>query len=103
LSSLKTNEQAGDRRVGLVELSKKHPRCLEYIVVHEMTHLLERGYGKRFQELMNDFLPDWRSRRDELNSAPLADERWVEAGDARHGAARGAPRLTRKLNRLSAR
>jgi len=59
-----------------LELSKKQPRCLEYVVVHEMTHLLERNHGERFTALMDVFLPDWRDRRDELNSAPLADERW---------------------------
>ena len=59
-----------------VELAKKHPLCLEYIVVHEMTHLLERTHGQRFTKLMDKFLPEWRSRRDELNGAPLADERW---------------------------
>ena len=62
-----------------VELAKKHPRCLEYIVVHEMTHLLEQGHGERFTKLMDEFLPDWRSRRDELNGAPLAHEEWPEA------------------------
>jgi predicted metal-dependent hydrolase len=60
-----------------LELSKKHPRCLEYVVVHEMTHLLERHHGERFRQLMDGFLPDWRARRAELNDAPLADERWV--------------------------
>jgi predicted metal-dependent hydrolase len=59
-----------------LELAKKHPLCLEYIVVHEMAHLLERNHGGRFTNLMDKFMPDWRSRRDELNSAPLADERW---------------------------
>ena len=58
------------------ELAKKNPRCLEYIVVHELTHLLERGHGDRFVALMDRFLPDWRARRDELNGAPLADENW---------------------------
>lgn len=43
-----------------------------------MTHLLERCHGERFTELMDGFLPDWRSRRDELNNAPPADEHWVE-------------------------
>jgi predicted metal-dependent hydrolase len=60
-----------------VELAKKHPRCLEYLVVHEMTHLIERGHGERFTTLMDEFLPDWRRRRDELNAAPLADEQWA--------------------------
>jgi predicted metal-dependent hydrolase len=65
-----------------LELAKKHPRCMEYIVVHELTHLLERGHGERFTKLMNGFLPDWRSRRDELSSAPLTDERWLEASSS---------------------
>jgi hypothetical protein len=61
-----------------VELAKKHPDCLEYIVVHEMTHYLERNHGQRFTQLMDRFLPNWRSRRDQLNDAPLADEKWNE-------------------------
>jgi predicted metal-dependent hydrolase len=59
-----------------LELAKKHPDCLEYIVVHEMTHLRERGHGERFTKLMDGFLPDWRARRDQLNSSPLAEENW---------------------------
>lgn len=59
-----------------VELAKKHPDSLEYIVVHEMTHLLERGHGTRFTKLMNGFLPDWRARRDQLNDAPHRHEEW---------------------------
>ena len=59
-----------------VELAKKHPHCLEYVVVHEMTHHLERNHGQRFITLMDKFMPDWRSRRDQLNTAPLADETW---------------------------
>lgn len=59
-----------------LELAKKHPRALEYIVVHELTHLLERGHGERFTMLMDRFMPDWRVRRDELNAAPLAEETW---------------------------
>jgi predicted metal-dependent hydrolase len=58
------------------ELAKKNPRCLEYIVVHELMHLIERTHGTRFIELMDQHLPDWRSRRDELNGAPLSDEEW---------------------------
>lgn len=59
-----------------VELAKKHPDSLEYIAVHEMTHLLERGHGERFSRLMDGFLPDWRARRDQLNDSPLAHEDW---------------------------
>ena len=79
---MKTRWGSCNRETGHIcfnlELSKKHPRCLEYIVVHEMTHLLERDHGERFTALMDGFLPDWRCRRDELNSAPLADERWAQ-------------------------
>ena len=64
-----------------LELAKKHPRCLEYIVVHEMTHLLERSHGERFTKLMDGFMPDWRTRRDELNGAPLASEAWGVTAD----------------------
>lgn len=59
-----------------VELAKKHPNCLEYIVVHEMTHYFERNHTERFTKLMDKQLPDWRSRRDQLNEAPLASEDW---------------------------
>ena len=60
-----------------IELAKKNPGCLEYIVVHEMTHLLERTHNDRFVALMDKNLPNWRTLRDELNGAPLADEDWV--------------------------
>lgn len=69
------NRETGHVQFNL-ELVKKPPRCLEYIIVHEMTHLLERGHGERFTKLMDGFLPDWRNRRDELNGAPLAHEEW---------------------------
>lgn len=59
-----------------VELAKKHPDCLEYIVVHEMTHYFERHHGERFAQLMDKHLPDWRARRDQLNGSPLAEEVW---------------------------
>ncbi len=59
-----------------IELAKKHPLCLEYIVVHEMLHLHERTHNDRFVELMDKHLPNWRALRDELNDAPLAEEDW---------------------------
>lgn len=62
------------------ELAKKHPASLEYVVVHEMTHLLERSHGGRFVMLMDRFMPDWRARRDQLNGAPLSTEDWPERG-----------------------
>jgi predicted metal-dependent hydrolase len=59
-----------------VELAKKHPLCLEYIVVHEMAHLIERTHNRRFTQLMDDLLPDWRTRRSDLNESPLPHEEW---------------------------
>jgi hypothetical protein len=60
-----------------VELAKKHVNSLEYVVVHEMTHLLERHHDERFTSLMDKNMPDWRSRRDGLNQAPLGHEEWA--------------------------
>ena len=51
-----------------VQLAKYPPECLEYVVVHELCHLLERGHGPRFKALMDAFLPDWRERRAKLRS-----------------------------------
>lgn len=58
------------------ELAKKHPDCLEYIVVHELIHLLEPNHGPRYVALMTKHLPDWERRRDLLDSAPLIEEPW---------------------------
>jgi predicted metal-dependent hydrolase len=59
-----------------LELAKKPPECLEYILVHELVHLLERTHNERFRSHMDRLMPDWRERRDLLNSAPLAFEKW---------------------------
>ena len=66
------------RRIWLnLELAKKPVQCLEYIVVHEMVHLIERHHNARFMELMDAFKPSWRLYRDELNHTPLGHETWV--------------------------
>lgn len=59
-----------------LELVKKPIECLEYILVHEMVHLLERHHNDVFIEYMNQFLPNWRIYRDVLNREPLAYEDW---------------------------
>lgn len=67
-----------DRRVWLnLELAKKSPHCLEYVLVHEMVHLLERHHNGRFKAFMDQFMPQWRLYRDELNQTPLAYEEWT--------------------------
>jgi predicted metal-dependent hydrolase len=50
-----------------VELAKKSFPCIEYIVVHEMCHLHERGHGPKFKAYMDNYLPHWRQLRLELN------------------------------------
>ncbi|WP_335337184.1 SprT family zinc-dependent metalloprotease [Sedimenticola thiotaurini] len=70
------NAQA--KRIWLnLELAKKPPECLEYILVHELVHLLERRHNERFKASMDRFLPDWRERRDLLNRMPLAYTHWA--------------------------
>jgi predicted metal-dependent hydrolase len=65
------------RRIWInLELAKKSPACLEYIVVHELVHLIERRHNDRFRDLMDRHLPQWRFHRDELNRAPLVHEDW---------------------------
>lgn len=53
-----------------LELARRQPESLEYVTVHELAHLLERGHGPAFTRLMDGFLPDWRVRRDRLNREP---------------------------------
>ncbi len=55
-----------------VELAKYPPECLEYVLVHEMTHLLEASHDARFKKLLADFLPRWKETRDLLNGKSRA-------------------------------
>jgi predicted metal-dependent hydrolase len=65
------------RRIWLnLELAKKPVHCIEYIVAHELAHLLERHHDDRFVAIMNEHLPAWRTLRDELNRTPLGPENW---------------------------
>jgi predicted metal-dependent hydrolase len=59
-----------------LELAKKPQGCLEYIIVHELVHLLERHHGERFKAYMDEFMPQWRLHRDELKRSPLAHVDW---------------------------
>ncbi|MBI5096150.1 MAG: M48 family metallopeptidase [Nitrospirae bacterium] len=66
------------RRIWLnLKLTKKPVQCLEYVIVHEMLHLLERLHNDQFTELMDKFMPQWRLHRAELNRAPLCHETWA--------------------------
>lgn len=57
-----------DKRIWLnLELAKKNKRCLEYVVLHEMIHILERTHNEKFQYYMNKYMPNWKEIREELN------------------------------------
>ncbi|GAB7025253.1 M48 family metallopeptidase [Geotalea toluenoxydans] len=71
------NSQARNIRLN-TELAKKPPACLEYVLVHEMVHLLEPTHNSRFITLMDQFMASWRNHREELNRSPLGHEEWAE-------------------------
>lgn len=58
------------------DLAKKPRECLEYIVVHEMAHLLEHTHNSRFTALMDQFMPKWQFFRRELNRLPVRHDDW---------------------------
>lgn len=60
-----------------LELAKKPLNCLEYIVVHEMIHLLERHHNDRFLALMERFMPQWKFHKEELNRLPVSHGEWT--------------------------
>jgi predicted metal-dependent hydrolase len=59
-----------------LELAKKPEHCLEYIIVHEMVHLLERHHNDRFLYYMDTYLPTWRQLKTELNKLPVSHADW---------------------------
>ncbi len=61
-----------------LELAKKPLHCLEYIIVHEMVHLLERKHNQRFKLYLDKFLPKWKQYKRELNQLPIAHPEWGE-------------------------
>ena len=71
------NHRAGHIRLN-TELVKKPKDLLEYVVVHEMVHLLERTHSERFVAILQRHYPTWREARAELNELPLAPEVWKE-------------------------
>jgi len=71
------NAEAGRIWVNL-ELAKKSVDCLEYVVLHELVHLIVRRHDDQFVEIMDNCLPRWRGLRAELNGLPLAHEVWRE-------------------------
>ena len=69
------NQKAG--RIWLnLELVKKPISCIEYVVVHELLHLIEKKHNERFVSLMTKHLPRWRSLKEELNRFMVSHEEW---------------------------
>jgi len=71
------NHQAGNIRLN-TELVKKPKDLIEYVVVHEMIHLIEPTHSERFISVVTEHYPNWREARAELNELPLAAEVWRE-------------------------
>ncbi|WP_426993237.1 M48 family metallopeptidase [Methylomonas sp. CM2] len=71
------NPKAGHIRLN-TELVKKPRHLLEYVLVHEMVHLLEPSHNERFVAILNEYYPAWREARAELNELPLSAEQWRE-------------------------
>jgi predicted metal-dependent hydrolase len=59
-----------------LELAKKPIHCLEYIIVHEMIHLLERHHNDRFLSLTEKYMPQWKFYKEELNRLPVSHSDW---------------------------
>ena len=67
------NYRDGNIRLN-TDLARISPECLEYVVVHEMVHLLEPKHNKCFYSLMDGFLPEWKKCRIKLNQFPYSTD-----------------------------
>jgi len=80
IKKMKTKWGSCNRKAGRIwlnlELAKKPRSCIEYVVIHEMVHLLERKHGEKFTFHMDNFLPMWKSLKEELNRSPLSHQEW---------------------------
>jgi hypothetical protein len=70
------NQRAGTIRLN-TELAKRPATCLEYIVAHELVHLLEPTHNQRFVALMAQAMPEWEVRRHILNRLPIGHTEWT--------------------------
>ena len=66
-----------EKRIWLnLELAKKSPQCLEYVLVHEMIHILEPKHNDRFFSLLDEYMPSWRIHKEMLDEPPLVHVNW---------------------------
>jgi predicted metal-dependent hydrolase len=79
---MKTKWGSCNHRLGRIrlntELVKKPKDLVEYVIVHEMVHLIEPTHSDRYVALLDKHYPTWRASRAELNELPLAAEHWAE-------------------------
>ncbi len=78
---MKTRWGSCNARTGTIrlntELAKKPRGCLEYLVVHEMIHLIEPTHNARFVALIDGAMPQWRVVREQLNRLPVRHDEWA--------------------------
>lgn len=68
---------SAEKRIWLnLELAKKSIYCLEYVLVHEIIHLIEPKHSKQFFKLLDEYMPTWRMHRDTLDEPPLVHVDW---------------------------
>mgnify|MGYP001172154642 CR=1 FL=1 len=66
-----------DKRVWLnLELAKKPRRCIGYVLLHELIHLIERNHSEKFIDILESILPNWQSLKEELYETPLGYSKW---------------------------
>jgi hypothetical protein len=53
------------------ELVKRSPECLDYVIVHEMLHIIEKGHNRNFYQLLNQFIPEWKKIRIKMNTGEM--------------------------------
>jgi predicted metal-dependent hydrolase len=80
IKRMKTRWGTCNQRAGRIwlnsELVKKPVACIEYVVVHELVHLIEKKHNDRFVGLMSRHLPKWRNSKEELNRFMLSHDTW---------------------------
>ena len=80
IRKMKTKWGSANTGVGRIwfnlELAKKSQNCLSFVVLHELTHLIERHHNENFKEIVTSMIPNWRLYRDELNDLVSGDEEW---------------------------
>ncbi len=80
IKSMKTRWGSCNRKAKRIwinlELAKKPPICLEYVIVHELVHILEGHHNDTFKKYMDAFMPQWRRYKDQLNRFPISHNNW---------------------------